>query len=431
MEKLFTIEQIRSGSCFSYLLTSGSQALLIDPHITKSAVYRDLIGKRGLKLAGIVDTHTHADHISAAAILKSQFNCPLYMSKNAVSSLNPKRVGSGDTITFGDAKLDVWDSPGHTDDSIALVGQGAVFTGDVLMIGSVGRTDFQNGSPEDMFETLQRFKTLDAATVVYPSHDYKNHTESTIGAEIANNPFMAQADKTAFVQNMRSKTLPKPFNMDAIIDVNRKGTAAEIEAVDAAEVKRRLDSGQWKLLDVRRPEEYQAVRIEPSLNIPLDSLAGQVERLKGGKWIVSCRSGMRAGQAAEMLLSLGLQNICLAKESLNGWLKRAYPVVKEPVPISLERQVRMIAGGLVLVGSLLGLLVSRWFLVIPIFVGSGLLFAGLTDSCMMGILLMKLPYNRRVAAKAAAPGGSCSMDGGSCAVDAGGCSVNSGGCSIG
>ncbi|MHC4927441.1 MAG: MBL fold metallo-hydrolase, partial [Planctomycetota bacterium] len=137
----FTVEQIRSGACFSYLLVSGSSALLIDPHITKPGAYREMLKKRGLTLAGIVDTHTHADHISSAAILKAEFDCPLYMSKNAISSLDPQRIGTGDMVTFGDVRLEVLDSPGHTDDSISLLGDGVVFTGDVLMIGSVGRTD--------------------------------------------------------------------------------------------------------------------------------------------------------------------------------------------------------------------------------------------------------------------------------------------------
>jgi len=416
MKATFRVEQIRSGACFSYLLVSGSHALLIDPHITKPAVYRQMIRKQGLTLAGIVDTHTHADHISSAAILQSEFHCPLYMSKKALSALNPQRVGTGDTIPFGSAKLEVLDSPGHTDDSISLLAEGMVFTGDVLMINAVGRTDFQNGSPDDMFETLKRFKALDASTIVYPAHDYKDHTQSTVGAEMEHNPFMTQTDKPAFVQTGKSKTLAKPYNMDAIIDINRQGTAVEIEAIDAAQVKKRLDSG-WKLLDVRRTDEYQAVRIEPSLNIPLDTLAGQAERLKGdGKWIVSCRSGARAAQAAELLLSLGIQPVCLAKESLNGWLKNGYPVVKEKVPVSLERQVRLIAGMLVLTGSLLNIWVSHWFLIIPIFVGSGLTFAGLTDSCMMGQLLMKLPYNRKAAANTPTHG-TCAIGGGGCSIE--------------
>lgn len=432
MDASFTVEQIRSGACFSYLLVSGAQALLIDPHITKPAVYRDLLKKRGLTLAGMVDTHTHADHISSAAILKSEFGCPLYMSKNAISSLEPTRVGTGDTISFGDVKLEVLDSPGHTDDSISLLGKGVVFTGDVLMIGSVGRTDFQNGSPADMFETLDRFKTLDESTVVYPAHDYKDHTESTIADEKRGNPFMTETDKDVFVANMKSKTLAKPFNMDAIIGVNRDGSAVEVETIDAIEVKKRLDGGAWQLLDVRSAEEYQALRIEPSVNVPVDAVASQADRLKGdAQWIVSCRSGARAARAAETMQSLGMQNICIAGESMNGWLKQGYPVIKEKVPMSIERQVRAIAGVIVLTGGVLTLLVSQWFALVLVWVGVMLLFAGLSGSCMMGELLMKLPYNQKAAAKKAAPGGSCAMDGGGCSMDSGNSGGSSGGCSMG
>ena len=431
MRASFTVEQIRSGACFSYVLVSGSQMLLIDPHITKPGVYRDLLSKRGLTLAGIVDTHTHADHISSAAILTAELGCPLYMSKNAISSLQPQHVVTGDTISFGDASLEVLDSPGHTDDSISLLADGVVFTGDVLMIGSVGRTDFQNGSPADMFETLGRFKELDDQVVVYPAHDYKDHTQSTVAAEKTGNPFMTETDKDAFVRKMESKTLAKPFNMDAIIAVNREGTAVEIETIDAPEVKKRLDGGQWQLLDVRGSDEYRAVRVEPSVNVPVDAVASQVEQLKGQtQWIVSCRSGGRAARAAEMLQSLGLQNICVAGESLKGWLKQGYPVVREKVPMSIERQVRAMAGAIVLIGGVLTILVSQWFALVPVWVGVGLLFAGLSGSCMMGEMLMKLPYNKRAAAKKAAPGGTCAMDGGGCSMDAGENPTNSGGCSM-
>ena len=222
MEKAFSVQQIASGPCFSYLLESDGQALLIDPHITKVAYYRDLIQKKGVTLAGIVDTHTHADHISSAAILIAEYKCPLYMSPKAVSSLNPQRALQGDVILFGRAELTVWNAPGHTYDSIALVGGGNVFTGDVLMIRSVGRTDFQNGSPADMFDTLSRFKELPETTTVYPAHDYKDHKHSTIAQEKIHNPFMAETDKKAFVSNAESKKLAKPFNMDHIIQVIRE-----------------------------------------------------------------------------------------------------------------------------------------------------------------------------------------------------------------
>ena len=427
MENAFSVKQIASGPCFSYLLESDGQALLIDPHITKAAYYRELVRKKGVTLAGIVDTHTHADHISSAAILKAEYNCPLYMSPKALSSLNIQRACQGDVILFGQAELTVWDAPGHTDDSIALVGGGYVFTGDVLMISSVGRTDFQNGSPADMFDTLARFKELPDSTIVYPAHDYKGHKQSTIAQEKIQNPFMTETDKQAFVANAESKELAKPFNMDHIIQVNREGTAKEIEFISAEQVKERLDAGGWEILDVRRPDEYQGVRVMPSVNIPLDALASQMGQLADDKkWIVSCRSGVRATTAAGMLLAAGMQNFCVAKDSLNGWLKQKYPVIREKVPVSLERQVRTVAGSLVAIGTLLAIFVSKWFLIMPLFVGCGLVFAGITDSCMMGEMLMKLPYNKKAMQKKATPGGGCSLDGGGCAMD----SDSSGGCAM-
>jgi len=427
MENTFSVKQIASGPCFSYFLESDGQALLIDPHITKAAYYRDLIRKKSVTLAGIVDTHTHADHISSAATLKAEYNCPLYMSPKAASSLAPQRTSQGDVILFGQAELKVWDAPGHTDDSIALVGGGCVFTGDVLMIGSVGRTDFQNGSPADMFDTLAHFKELPDSTIVYPAHDYKSHKQSTIAQEKNQNPFMTETDKQAFVANAESKKLAKPFNMDHIIQVNREGTAKEIEFVTAQQVKERLDAGGWEILDVRRPDEYQGVRVMPSVNIPLDSLASQMGQLADDKqWIVFCRNGNRATAAGGMLLAAGIQNFCVSKDSLSGWLKQSYPVIREKASVSLERQVRTIAGSLVAIGTLLAIFVSKWFLILPLFVGCGLVFAGITDSCMMGELLMKLPYNKKAMQKQAA-GGSCSLDGGGCAMDSG---SSSGGCAM-
>lgn len=435
MKSGFSVQQIASGPCFSYLLESEGQALLIDPHITKPAVYRDWLQKNRLRLAGIVDTHTHADHVSSAAILAAEYECPLYMSPRAISSLNPQRLSDGSSIQLGSARLEVWESPGHTDDSIALVGSGCIFTGDVLLIGSVGRTDFQNGSPEDMFETLDRFKKLSEDTIVYPAHDYKKNTRSTIGQEKQQNPFMLQTDKQAFVSDARAKVLPKPFNMDHIIQANRQGTAKEIEFLTAEQVKERLDKG-WRILDVRTPDEYRAVRVLPSVNIPLAALPSQLGQLAGDtQWITFCRSGSRASAAAQVLLASGLQNFAVASDSLNGWLKRGYPVVREKGPISIERQVRMFAGSLVAAATLLGILASPWFFAIPLLVGSGLVYAGITDSCMMGEMLMKLPYNRKEMEKhGASAAGTCSLDGasagGTCSLDSGStggtCSLDAG-----
>jgi rhodanese-related sulfurtransferase len=346
------------------------------------------------------------------------------MSEQAISSMAIRRVGSGDAVAFGQAKLDVLPAPGHTDDSIALIGGGHAFTGDVLLIGSVGRADFQNGSPEDMFDTLAKLKELPDATVVHPAHDYRTNTESTIGREKTSNPFMLEGDRSEFCATARSKTLAKPFNMDAIIQTNRQGLAREIEYISVAEARKRLAAAdeKWEIVDVRRPEEFQAARIPDSRNIPLDALSARLAEVTGSdrRVILSCLSGARASMAASILLAAGVHDVTVMADSLAGWRKAGAPVIREKVPWSLERQVRAIAGFLVLAGSLLGLLVNAWFLAIPIWVGSGLLFAGLSNSCLMGMVLMKLPYNRRALQAKSPAGGACAMDGGS---DSGSCSM--------
>ena len=422
MGNAFSVKQIQAGYCMSYVLESDGQAVLIDPHITKVQAYRDHLVAADLMLMAVIDTHTHADHLSAAAIVSGEYDCPIVMSANAVSSLDVRKVGRGDTVSFGQAALDVVPAPGHTDDSIALVGGGVVFTGDVLLIGAVGRTDFQNGSPEDMFDTLARLKALPDETVVYPAHDYKGNSSSTIGQEKASNPFMIESDRDAFCATARAKVLAKPFNMDAIVQANRDGSAREIETISVAEARARLESADdpWQILDVRRPEEYQAARIAQSRNIPLDTLSGRLAEVVGPdqRLILSCLSGARASLAAGIMAAAGAAQVTVMQGGLKAWQKARAPVIEEKVPVSLERQVRAIAGSLVLIGSLLGLLVSPWFLAIPLFVGSGLLFAGLSNSCMMGMLLMKLPYNRK-ALQPTAPGGTCSLNGDS----SGGCAM--------
>ena len=424
MASPFTVKQFKAGFCFSYVLASDGQAVLIDPHITMVRTYRDHLAKKGLALQAIVDTHTHADHLSAAAMIAQETGCPIIMSDKTVSSLDIQRVGEGDVVRFAQASLDVLSAPGHTDDSIALIGGGHIFTGDVLLIGSVGRTDFQNGSPEDMFDTLAKLKDLPETTVVYPAHDYKGNTQSTIGQEKAGNPFMLEADRAAFCANARSKDLSKPFNMDAIIQTNREGLAREIDYISVAEARKRLDAEgeRWQILDVRRPEEYQAARLAQSQNVPLDALSARLEEITSSdrQFILSCLSGARASMAASILLAAGVHNVTVMADGLSGWRKQGAPVIREKTPWSLERQVRAIAGSLVVAGSLLALLVSPWFLAIPIWVGSGLLFAGLSNSCLMGMLLMKLPYNRKALQPKAPPGGSCALDGGS---DSGSCAM--------
>jgi rhodanese-related sulfurtransferase len=320
------------------------------------------------------------------------------MSERAVSSIATKRLNDGDVINVGNIEVKAIYTPGHTDDSISLLtNRGDLFTGDVLLINSVGRMDFQNGSPEDMFDSLANLANLPEETVIRPAHDYKGNLTSTIAEQKKTNPFLLEKDKVKFYDNARSKVMPKPSNMDIITITNQQGTAESFSTVSPKQAYDRLKEPNSVLLDVRTAQELSemSVELENITHIPLPSLPSSIGSIStDDSHYILCRSGHRATMAAMQLLQKGFTKLAVIEGGITSWNKAKLPVKKTATTISLERQVRIIAGSLVLIGSLLSLL-NLWFIVIPLFVGSGLVFAGVTDNCLMGILLMKLPYNKK------------------------------------
>ncbi len=412
MSANIAMKQFTAGSCYSYILSSGSDALIVDPHISLTGEYAGYLARNRLNLRYILDTHTHADHFSAAAVLKKQFGAPVLMHSKAVSEVADRRLDDGDEISIGSAAFKAIYTPGHTDDALSLYNDGKIFTGDVLLIGSVGRTDFQNGSPESMFETLRRLKVLPEVTLVFPGHDYNGKRSSSIGREKKTNPYLRETSGESFAANMRSKVIPKPFNMDNIIRVNRKGEAALLEMIsprDAFALVRKDPSAA--LLDVRSALEFSQVHIKDSINAPIDALAAHADELgKANRhYIVFCRSGNRSPMAADILIQSGIQGVKVMDGGITRWQKEKLPVEKGEAAISLERQVRLLAGSLVLFGSLMAWLVHIAFIALPLFVSCGLIYAALTDNCLSGMLLMKLPYNRKLY-KTKLGGGTCSVD---------------------
>jgi glyoxylase-like metal-dependent hydrolase (beta-lactamase superfamily II)/rhodanese-related sulfurtransferase len=404
------IKQFIAGSCYSYILSSANQALIIDPHISLPEEYKKYLTKNKLTPKFIVDTHTHADHFSSAAVLKKHFNIPVLMHEKAISDVADRRLKDNDVIEAGDSKIKVIYAPGHTDDTINLYGEGSLFTGDVLLIGSVGRTDFQNGSPESMFDTLAKLKTLPDGTILCPGHDYHGVRTSTIAKEKESNPFLKETNKTAFVANLRSKIIPKPFNIDNIVRVNQKGQAVSIEMISPTDSFSLLKKDpQTKILDVRSALEFSQTHIENSINIPIDMISAKIGELSQSKqnYLVLCHSGTRAAMAADMLMQSGIHTAKVIEGGIARWQKDKLAVIKGQGGISLERQVRIIAGSLVLLGIILSWLLHWAFLFIPAFVSCGLIFAGLTDNCLMGMLLMKLPYNKNLYKTKL--GGTCSI----------------------
>jgi len=407
------IKQFIAGSCYSYILSSENEALIIDPHISLPDEYRKYLTKNKLTLKFIVDTHTHADHFSSAAVLKKQFKAQVLMHEKAISSVADKRLKDNDQINIGTAGVKVIYTPGHTDDAISLYGQGRLFSGDVLLIGSVGRTDFQNGSPESMFDTLQKLKTLPDETILCPGHDYHEQRLSTIAKEKQGNPFLKETNKETFVRNMRAKIIPKPFNIDNIIRVNQKGEATSLEMISPHEVSSLLKQDpRTKILDVRSALEFSQLHIEHSLNIPIDMISAKINELSQSRqnYLVLCHTGNRAAMAADMLIQSGIHTVKVMEGGIVRWQKEKLPVIKGQGGMSLERQVRLIAGSLVLLGIIMSWLLNWTFIFVSVFVSSGLIYAGLTDNCLMGMLLMKLPYNKNLY-KTKSGGGTCSIGG--------------------
>jgi len=409
MEKT-AVKQFTAGNCYSYILSNNGEAAVIDPHISLKNEYLGYLSSKTLKLLYVIDTHMHADHFSLAAILRKQNSAQYIMHENAVSSICDRRFADEAEFALGSGIFNIIYTPGHTDDSICIYGENMIFTGDLLLIGSVGRSDFQNGSPESMFDSLFRIKQLPGHTILYPGHDYNNRKHSILETELRSNPFLMEQNRLVFIDIMRSKILPKPFNMDNIIKVNKSGEAAEIEVISPKCAETIMSENKnARLLDVRTPLEYSAVHIKDSVNIPLDTLPVKLEELdrENSLYIVLCRTGDRSPMAAQMLRQAGIIGVKIMEGGITAWQKSKLPVEKGAGGISIERQVRLIAGFIILISLILAIFVNWLFTIAAIFMACGLIFAGITDSCLMGTLLMKLPYNKKLYQ--AKPGGTCSI----------------------
>ena len=177
-----------TSGTYTYLLASrrGGEALIIDPVLEKVDRYLQLMRELDLKLVKAVDTHLHADHITGLGALRDRTHCITVMGEQSSVDVVSMRIADGDKLGIEGPGLDVIYTPGHTDDSYSFVMADRVFTGDTLLIRGTGRTDFQNGDPRSQYESIfGRLLRLPDETLVFPAHDYKGDTVSTIGEEKA------------------------------------------------------------------------------------------------------------------------------------------------------------------------------------------------------------------------------------------------------
>ena len=396
MSPTMVVQQLRAENCFAYLIADVDthEAALVDPRADRVAEYLRELDQRGLQLRVVIDTHTHADHLSGAVELRARTGADILLSEQAASDVATRRLRDGEHVILGGHKIEVLGSPGHTDDSISLLVDGALLTGDALLIGGAGRTDFQNGSPDRLYETLHTlFARLPEHLTVYPAHDYSGHTQSTLAQERQTNPLLQLTDRARFVSTLRAGQQPKPANMDAIVAANIHGVTPS-SRMTVEELARRLGGAEAPLVvDVRFPAEYRAVHLEPSMLVPLDEIERRRSELPPDReLVIVCRTGARARLAAAQLTGLRTR---ILEGGLAAWQEAGNPVVEGKSHMSLERQVRVAAGTLACIGGVLAVVVSPWFGLVPAFVGGGLVYAGITDRCGMAMLLAKLPYNRR------------------------------------
>jgi glyoxylase-like metal-dependent hydrolase (beta-lactamase superfamily II) len=209
-------EQIATGGCQSYLLgCDGSHsAILIDPHLNQMDRYLGLAAKDGLRIRYVLDTHTHADHFSAAKELGKTLDVPVVTSKLSPAPYASFKLEDGEILRVGNMRLHALHTPGHTRDSMCILAEDRIFTGDTLLIGGTGRTDLPTGDPDQLYDSLfGRVLKQAPALLVYPAHDYKGRSHSTIGDEIANNPRLQKRERAEFIAMMKQLNLDAPTHL--------------------------------------------------------------------------------------------------------------------------------------------------------------------------------------------------------------------------
>jgi len=217
----------RETSTYTYLLADehSREAIIIDPVNTQLMQYKQLLDELDLTLCYALDTHVHADHVTALGDLRALTGCQTYVGHSGSVACSDFTLEDGQVIAFGAYRLQAIYTPGHTDDSYCYLLEGIqpiLFTGDTLLIRGTGRTDFQNGDARQLYHSLHdRLLIHPAQTLVYPGHDYKGMTVSTIGEERASNPRLQWSEED-FIQNMAALNLPHPKYIDVAVPANRK-----------------------------------------------------------------------------------------------------------------------------------------------------------------------------------------------------------------
>jgi glyoxylase-like metal-dependent hydrolase (beta-lactamase superfamily II)/rhodanese-related sulfurtransferase len=336
-----------TSGTYTYLLASrpGGEALIIDPVLEKVERYLQLVRELDLRLVKAVDTHLHADHITGLGALRDRTHCITVMGEQSHADVVSMRVAEGDCVELEGLRFDVLYTPGHTDDSYSFLLADRVFTGDTLLIRGTGRTDFQNGDPRAQYDSIfNKLLKLPDATLVYPAHDYKGDTVSTIGEEKLFNPRLKVKSMDEYAELMNNLKLPNPKMMDVAVPANMRVGLHQEEvarrgwALSAADAIALHERPGVAIVDLRENSEREKHGVIPgSHHAPYPSLqeaigaGGMLHELAAapGKRIVFyCAFGERSAMAVRAAQDAGLKTACHISGGIDAWKKANGPLTR-------------------------------------------------------------------------------------------------------
>ena len=335
------------SSTYTYLIASrrGGEALIIDPVLEKVDRYLQLVRELDLRLVKAVDTHLHADHITGLGALRDRTHCITVMGEQSHADVVSMRVSEGDRVQIEGVSMQALYTPGHTDDSYSFLMGDRVFTGDTLLIRGTGRTDFQNGNAHAQYDSIfNKLLKLPDDTLIYPAHDYKGDTVSTIGEEKRFNPRLSVKSVDEYVDLMNNLKLPNPKMMDIAVPANmqvglhqeeiaRKGWA--VKASDALTLRSRPDVAVVDLREKSEREKHGS--IPGALHAPYTDLnenigpGGMLHELAattGKRVLFYCAFGERSAMAVQAAQDAGIKTACHIEGGIDAWKRVGGPLVR-------------------------------------------------------------------------------------------------------
>ena len=332
------------SSTYTYVLASrhGGEALIIDPVLERIDSYFELFNRLELRLVKAVDTHVHADHFTGLGALRDRTKCSTVMGRESAVDTVSMRVVDGDSIDIEGVRLDVIYTPGHTDDSYSFRLADRVFTGDTLLIRGTGRTDFQNGSAEQSYDSIfNKLLKLPDETLVFPAHDYKGETVSTIAEERAFNPRLQVGSVAEYADVMNNLGLANPKMIDVAVPANVTiGVAQSAEGDDWGltidQARAWIKNPDVILIDLREEAERRKEGVIPgTLQVPYVDLNDQVlpsgvlNQLVHGSnkhLLFYCAYGERSALAVETTRNSGLGDAVHIMGGIDAWKKAGAPL---------------------------------------------------------------------------------------------------------